>query len=170
MLNEHFFMFQNAWTNLELVLQLWLTLNLESACDPGVLGTFDPGVSPCIYLSPNAVSGLVAALAWHPGISLRAWCLAFQSLTMLANTPFAEAGSPKTAPSLAPGIVEEIENSLLGMAKVIVGDPQFVPMLLRFLSGSGLNTGTYSAKGCVSKILPCWNLYFYFSNMFSFNC
>ncbi|PNF18833.1 hypothetical protein B7P43_G01653, partial [Cryptotermes secundus] len=139
---------QNSWTNLELVLQLWLTLNLESSCDPGVLGTFDPGVSPCIYLSPNAVSGLMAALAWHPGISLRAWCLAFQSLTMLANTPFAEAGSPEAAASWAPETVEEIENSLLGMAKIIVGDPQFVPMLLRFLSGSGLNTGTYSAKGC----------------------
>ncbi|KAJ9600171.1 hypothetical protein L9F63_009505, partial [Diploptera punctata] len=117
---------QNSWTNLELVLQLWLTLNVESACDPGVLGTFDPIISPVIFLSPNAVSGLMAALAWHPGISLRAWCLAFQSLTMLANTPFAEAR----------------------MAKIIVGDPQFVPMLLRFLSGSGLNTGTYSAKGC----------------------
>ncbi|KDR13250.1 hypothetical protein L798_12638, partial [Zootermopsis nevadensis] len=139
---------QNSWTNLELVLQLWLTLNLESACDPGVLGTFDPGVSPCIYLSPNAVSGLMAAFAWHPGISLRAWCLAFQSLTMLANTPFAEAGSPEAAASWAPETVEEIENSLRGMAKIIVGDPQFVPMLLRFLSGSGLNTGTYSAKGC----------------------
>ncbi|XP_069689782.1 baculoviral IAP repeat-containing protein 6 isoform X2 [Periplaneta americana] len=139
---------QNSWTNLELVLQLWLTLNLESACDPGVLGTFDPGVSPCIYISPNAVSGVMAALAWHPGISLRAWCLAFQSLTMLANTPFAEAGSPEAAASWAPETVEEIENSLRGMAKIIVGDPQFVPMLLRFLSGSGLNTGTYSAKGC----------------------
>ncbi|PSN56888.1 hypothetical protein C0J52_00682 [Blattella germanica] len=139
---------QNSWTNLELVLQLWLTLNLESACDPSVLGTFDPGVTPCIYLSPNAVSGLMAALAWHPGISLRAWCLAFQSLTMLANTPFAEAGSPEAVAAWAPETVEEIENSLRGMAKIIVGDSQFVPMLLRFLSGSGLNTGTYSAKGC----------------------
>ena len=145
--------FQNSWTNLELVLQLWLTLNLESACDPGVLGTFAPWVSPCIYLSPNAVAGLMAALAWHPGISLRAWCLAFQSLTMLANTPFAEAVSPEAAASWVPDTVEEIENSLRGMANIIIGDPQFVPMLLRFLSGSGLSSGTYSAKGCVSKLI-----------------
>lgn len=150
---KRLFVFQNSWTNLELVLQLWLTLNLESACDPGVLGTFAPWVSPCIYLSPNAVAGLMAALAWHPGISLRAWCLAFQSLTMLANTPFAEAGSPEAAASWVPDTVEEIENSLRGMANIIIGDPQFVPMLLRFLSGSGLSTGTYSAKGCVSKLI-----------------
>jgi len=155
---ESLFVFQNSWTNLELVLQLWLTLNLESACDPGALGTFAPWVSPCIYLSPNAVSGLMAALAWHPGISLRAWCLAFQSLTVLANTPLAEAGSPEAAASWVPDTVEEIENSLRGMANIIVGDPQFVPMLLRFLSGSGLNTGSYPAKGCVSKLISCMNL------------
>lgn len=77
---------------------------------------------------------------------------------MLANTPIAEAGSPESAASWVPDTVEEIENSLRGMANIIVGDPQFVPMLLRFLSGSGLNSGSYPAKGCVSKLISCMNL------------
>jgi len=77
---------------------------------------------------------------------------------VLANTPLAEAGSPEAAASWVPDTVEEIENSLRGMANIIVGDPQFVPMLLRFLSGCGLNTGSYPAKGCVSKLISCMNL------------
>lgn len=111
-------------------------------------GTFDPGTSPSIYLTPAAVSGLISALAWHPGMSLRVWCLAFQSLTMLANIPYAESGSSET--SWSPDNVEDLENSLHGMAKFIVEDPQFLPMLLRFLSGAGLSHTNNSDRGSVS--------------------
>ncbi|XP_068082089.1 baculoviral IAP repeat-containing protein 6 [Anabrus simplex] len=129
----------NSWTNLELILQLWLTLNKIIDSNTEIVAGFYTSMGSCIYLSPAAVSGVIGALTFLPGISLRAWCLGFYCLTSIANLPFADVATPGTTSSWTPETVEDIENSLVGMAKIIIGDMQFLPMLLRFLSGSGVH-------------------------------
>ena len=51
-------------TNLELVLQLWLTLNLDAAGE-GSSSNFDPSLTPVIPLSSTAISGLISAFSWQ---------------------------------------------------------------------------------------------------------
>ncbi|XP_063222017.1 baculoviral IAP repeat-containing protein 6 isoform X2 [Bacillus rossius redtenbacheri] len=140
---------QTIWTNLELVLQMWLTLNIESIGE-GSVTSFDSMSGPMIDLSQPAVSGLIGAFAWNSGISLRAWCLAFQALTMVANTvsPICSDACPDAEGRWSPEDVERMEESERMLARAIVLDRQFLPMLLRFLSGSGVNTGAQLANGC----------------------
>lgn len=78
---------QDSWLNLEQVLQLWLTLNGE-LCDKSSLAGFNPAEMPKIPFGPQAVHGLLSAMSWHCGIKLRAWCLAFQCLTIACNPNF----------------------------------------------------------------------------------
>lgn len=60
--------FQMVSSNLELVLQLWLTINQE----PGTCNTsngesghgFDASLVPTVALSPASVSALMSCLAW----------------------------------------------------------------------------------------------------------
>lgn len=97
---------------------------------------FNPAAMPTIFLGPRAVSGLIDALTWQPNIGIRAWNLAFQCLTLLANSPLSPTASESLI-NLPWAPEDEVDIALRGLATVIVGDPQFVPMLLRFLSGSG---------------------------------
>ncbi|EFN66625.1 Baculoviral IAP repeat-containing protein 6 [Camponotus floridanus] len=118
---------RNNSTNLELVLQLWFALNMDAATEhPG--SQFDPSLTPLIPLSPAAISSLISALSWHTGVSLRAWCFALQCLTIVCNQPLRRYsgldGFVPSSPSIASCIVKERNTG---------------PMLLRLLSGNGLN-------------------------------
>ncbi|KAL6430648.1 hypothetical protein ACFW04_006912 [Cataglyphis niger] len=118
---------RNNSTNLELVLQLWFALNMDAATEhPG--SQFDPSLTPLIPLSPAAISSLISALSWHTGVSLRAWCFALQCLTIVCNQPLRRYsgldGFVPSSPSIASCIVKERNMG---------------PMLLRLLSGNGLN-------------------------------
>lgn len=62
----------SSWLNLEKILKLWLTLNVEAG-DRVLRGSKIP-------FSERAVSGLLNSLAPHPSINLRAWRLGCQSL------------------------------------------------------------------------------------------
>ncbi|XP_066597963.1 baculoviral IAP repeat-containing protein 6 isoform X2 [Prorops nasuta] len=116
---------QNGGTNLELVLQLWLTLNLDAASEQLTSSTqFDPSLTPEIPLSSTAISSLISTLSWHPGVSLRTWCLALRCLTLASNQSF------------------RIHGILMGMTACIIEERNMGPMLLRLLSGSGLNINT----------------------------
>lgn len=119
---------QGSWTSLEQVFQLWLTLNSESNFDPAVHHQFDPSSCPTIGLSPEAVSSLLSALKNQPEMSVRTWCLAFQCLTQVSNTPCNDAVARWGA------------RATNGMTSVISSDTQFIPVLLRFLSGTGLSS------------------------------
>jgi baculoviral IAP repeat-containing protein 6 len=50
-------------TNLELVLQLWLTLNLDITSETNS-SHFDPSFTPVISLSSTAIAGLISAFSW----------------------------------------------------------------------------------------------------------
>ncbi|XP_044597131.1 baculoviral IAP repeat-containing protein 6 isoform X2 [Cotesia glomerata] len=126
--------FQNSGINLELILQLWLTLNLDASKTPSAntSNQFDPSLVPVIPLSSTAISGLISTLLWHPGISLRAWCLALQTLTLASNEPMPSDHSD-------PSINTPLDGLLGGMACCIVKNRNIGPVLLRLLSGNGLN-------------------------------
>lgn len=71
----------SSWLNLEKILKLWLTLNVEAGDQ--VLRR------PKIPFGERAVCGLLKALAPHPSINLRAWCLGFQCLIYACKKIFA---------------------------------------------------------------------------------
>lgn len=82
----YFVYFQDTWVHLEQVLQIWLTLNSELSDKPYNSGLC-PNDIPKIPFGPNAVQGLLLALAWHNDIKLRTWCLGFQCLLLACNSP-----------------------------------------------------------------------------------
>lgn len=112
---------------IENTVRLWLTLNKSS-----VKGSFNPSFVPIINISSQSINSLIAALVYSPSLSLRTWCVALQALTLMCNLQ---------NNVLAP--VDWLENSLNGMASCLINHQEFVPMLLRLLSGSGL---TYADK------------------------
>lgn len=61
-------------------------------------------------------------------MSVRTWCLAFQCLTQVSNTSCSDA------------VARWGPRAAQGMTHIISSDPQFVTVLLRFLSGSGLSS------------------------------
>lgn len=62
------------------------------------------------------------------GISVRDWCLAFQTLTLVANLPSEQVVD-------LPAHLQ-LDDSIQGMAHHIVNDVNFLPMLQAFLSSS----------------------------------
>ncbi len=82
---------------------MWLTLNDDSvslslAADTnGTLMTFDTNRVPSITLTMSAVSGLLAALAVMPSVSLRVWVLAFQTLSLVCNLRCCDTTSSATS-------------------------------------------------------------------------
>lgn len=119
----------DSWLNLEKILQLWLTLNGETLEQvPGNSGTGLNAYSfPKIPFGDRAVHGLLKALATHPNIKLRAWCLGFQCL-ILACKPHFEADYIDANSTTS-------DNHFRKMGNLIVTDENFEKMLLRFFSG-----------------------------------
>ncbi|XP_017761383.1 PREDICTED: baculoviral IAP repeat-containing protein 6 [Eufriesea mexicana] len=147
---------QNIGTNLELILQLWLTLNLDASSErSNPINRFDPSLSPVIPLSSTAISSLISALSWHPGVSLRAWCLALQCLTLASNQPL-QTDSTEAANSRQP-----LDGVLGGMAGCIVKDRNMGPMLLRLLSGSGLNVNAMDKQYIMAGPTVCLALQYF---------
>ncbi|XP_076233643.1 BIR repeat containing ubiquitin-conjugating enzyme [Calliopsis andreniformis] len=136
---------QSAGTNLELVLQLWLTLNLSSDLET----VFNPALTPVIPLNAAAISSLISALSWHPGVSLRTWCLALQCLTLASNQPLqvdvAEATNSR----------QSLDIFFGGMAECIVKERNLGPMLLRLFSGSGLNVNSMDKQYIMAGPTVC---------------
>ncbi|KAK9728572.1 Inhibitor of Apoptosis domain [Popillia japonica] len=122
-------------TNIEHILQLWLTLSLNSD------EKFNPNSIPFIALSPEAVNCLITAITWSPGLSLRAWCSALQTLTLICNIMHGMNGANS----------EWSETfGLYCRTGYIVNHSDFVQMLLRLLSGTGL---VFSDKGLAGPSL-----------------
>lgn len=126
----------DSWLNLEQVLQLWLTLNIElsdtnvtqtgSNSNRGSQSSSSNGRqsdAPKIPFSMTAVQGLLSALNCHAGISLKAWALSFQCLIKAANDSeiSTEMGESDEA---------------IHMSSYIVNNPQFGQMLYRFYSSA----------------------------------
>lgn len=122
--------------NIDNTLQLWLTLNC-----PGGGDKFSPGTMPVIKLSPEAVNCLISAIAWSGSLSLRTWCSALQTLTLVCNIPYC----PTTNTTQWHDSFEAN-----GMVHCMLNHADFVQFFLRLLSGTGL---IFSEKPLVRKQL-----------------
>lgn len=107
-------------TNIEHILQLWLTLN----CPPSD-EKFNPSIVPYIGLNPGAICNLISAIAWCPGLSLRTWCCTLQTLTLVCNQ--ANSGTDWSG-----------HFGMYAMTSHLIDHPDFVQLLLRLLSGTGV--------------------------------
>uniref|UniRef100_A0A1Q3FEM5 Dual E2 ubiquitin-conjugating enzyme/E3 ubiquitin-protein ligase BIRC6 n=1 Tax=Culex tarsalis TaxID=7177 RepID=A0A1Q3FEM5_CULTA len=143
----------DSWLNLEKILQLWLTLNGETL--EQMPGSSAPGLNaysfPKIPFGDRAVHGLLKALATHPNIKLRAWCLGFQCL-ILACKPHFEADYLDANSSTSS------DNHFRRMGNLIVSDDNFEKMLLRFFSGvdqaiSSLDSNRYAGPTVCKLVL-----------------
>ncbi|XP_063047563.1 baculoviral IAP repeat-containing protein 6 isoform X3 [Engraulis encrasicolus] len=128
--NKLFSMLQVHHVQLESLLQLWLTLSLNScpgsADDGGSdIFLFNASRVPTIPLNQASISSFLTVLAWYPNTSLRTWCLVLHSLTLMTNMPSSSA----SASSSGLGGHEST-------AQQMVSELTLVPVLVRFLSGS----------------------------------
>ncbi|XP_029926712.1 baculoviral IAP repeat-containing protein 6 isoform X5 [Myripristis murdjan] len=128
------------WETVELesLLQLWLTLSLNS-CSGGSeesgsdIFLFNASRVPTIPLNQASISSFLTVLAWYPNTSLRTWCLVLHSLTLMTNMPACASGSGM--------------NSQESTAQQMVSDPTLVHVLVRFLSGSSTHgTSQHSSQ------------------------
>ena len=151
----------DSWLNLEQVLQLWLTLNSEMSDKPNSGVCYNTSDPPKIPFGPNAVQGLISALSWNQGITLRAWCLGFQCLTLACNPYFNY--------ELFAGVTEETnETNPRRMGVFIVNNPHFEKMLHKFYSSADMQSS--SDNRCVSTAFSfeCLKQYFPKFGLFSY--
>ncbi|XP_028983369.1 baculoviral IAP repeat-containing protein 6 isoform X2 [Betta splendens] len=128
--NKLFSMLQVHHVQLESLLQLWLTLSLNTC--PGSSeesGTdiflFNASRVPTIPLNQASINSFLTVLAWYPNTSLRTWCLVLHSLTLMTNMSVCGSSNGMT--------------SHASTAQQIVSDSTLVHVLVRFLSGSSTN-------------------------------
>lgn len=122
--------------HLEHTLQLWLTLNCNQGDEK-----FDPASTPFISLDHDSVTSLISAISWSSGLSLRAWCSVLQSLSLVCNIM-------QQGPGPASSQWQEPVGTY-SLTLTVINHPDFVQMLLRLLSGTGL---VFSEKGLVSNL------------------
>uniref|UniRef100_H2L8M7 Baculoviral IAP repeat containing 6 n=1 Tax=Oryzias latipes TaxID=8090 RepID=H2L8M7_ORYLA len=151
--NKLFSMLQVHQVQLESLLQLWLTLSLNT-CSSGSddsgsdIFLFNASRIPTIPLNQGSISSFLSVLAWYPNTSLRTWCLVLHSLTLMSNMP-ASSNSGM--------------NSQESTAQQMVSDPTLVHVLVRFLSGGSTNgtshqsphvgpTATQAMHECLSRL------------------
>ncbi|XP_037398087.1 baculoviral IAP repeat-containing protein 6 isoform X3 [Pygocentrus nattereri] len=125
--NKLFSMLQVHHVQLESLLQLWLTLSLNSSSGGSEesgsdIFLFNASRVPTIPLNQASISSFLSVLAWYPNTSLRTWCLVLHSLTLMTNMPASASNSGM-------GVHEST-------AQQMVSDPTLVHVLVRFLSGS----------------------------------
>uniref|UniRef100_A0A8B9K1H4 Baculoviral IAP repeat containing 6 n=1 Tax=Astyanax mexicanus TaxID=7994 RepID=A0A8B9K1H4_ASTMX len=125
--NKLFSMLQVHHVQLESLLQLWLTLSLNSSTGGSEesgsdIFLFNASRVPTIPLNQASISSFLSVLAWYPNTSLRTWCLVLHSLTLMTNMP-------ASASNIGMGVHEST-------AQQMVSDPTLVHVLVRFLSGS----------------------------------
>ncbi|MFT7805918.1 baculoviral IAP repeat-containing protein 6 isoform X6 [Arapaima gigas] len=125
--NKLFSMLQVHHVQLESLLQLWLTLSLNSSSGGSEesgsdVFLFNASRVPAIPLNQASISSFLTVLAWYPNTSLRTWCLVLHSLTLMTNMQ-------SVSSSNAMGAHEST-------AQQMVSDPTLVHVLVRFLSGS----------------------------------
>lgn len=113
---DHMFTSLIHQVNLDVLLQLWLTLNDDGSREDGNQMSFNPNRMPLIPLSSDSVVSLLNVLSLTPNLSIHTWVLVFQSLTVLMNQQVS--------------IVGESE-----MVQVILTNGCLSSVLLKFLCG-----------------------------------
>ncbi|XP_056423373.1 baculoviral IAP repeat-containing protein 6 isoform X3 [Hyla sarda] len=126
--NKLFSMLQVYHVQLESLLQLWLTLSLNSSSTGGKengsdLFLYHANRVPVISLNQASITSFLTVLAWHPNTLLRTWCLVLHSLTLMTNMQL------NSGPSSTIGAQENT-------AQLLVSDPNLLHVLVKFLSGT----------------------------------
>uniref|UniRef100_A0A7M4F5Y1 Baculoviral IAP repeat containing 6 n=1 Tax=Crocodylus porosus TaxID=8502 RepID=A0A7M4F5Y1_CROPO len=126
--NKLFSMLQVHHVQLESLLQLWLTLSLNSSSsgskDNGAdIFLYNANQIPVISLNQASVTSFLSVLAWYPNTLLRTWCLVLHSLTLMTNMQL------NSGHSSAMGAQEST-------AQLLVSDPNLLHVLVKFLSGT----------------------------------
>lgn len=126
--NKLFSMLQIHHVQLESLLQLWLTLSLNSVCsgskeNGGEIFLYNANRIPVISLSQASITSFLTVLSWYPNTLLRTWCLVLHSLTLMTNMQL-NAGSSSAS------------TSQESTAQLLVVDPNLVHVLVKFLSGT----------------------------------
>lgn len=130
---------EDSWLNLEQVLQLWLTLNGDISDSHKF--TVSSGQSK-IPFGEKAVYGLLKALASHPSLKIRGWCLGFQCLIYsISSKPNAD---PET--ELVQAMYGTPENYMKKIGQQILHNENFEKMLLRFFSGIYKNNSLQTSR------------------------
>uniref|UniRef100_A0A8D0H8S2 Dual E2 ubiquitin-conjugating enzyme/E3 ubiquitin-protein ligase BIRC6 n=2 Tax=Sphenodon punctatus TaxID=8508 RepID=A0A8D0H8S2_SPHPU len=88
--NKLFSMLQVHHVQLESLLQLWLTLSLNSSSSGSKdnstdIFLYNASRTPVISLNQASVTSFLTVLAWYPNTLLRTWCLVLHSLTLMTN-------------------------------------------------------------------------------------
>uniref|UniRef100_A0A2K5YE67 Baculoviral IAP repeat containing 6 n=1 Tax=Mandrillus leucophaeus TaxID=9568 RepID=A0A2K5YE67_MANLE len=126
--NKLFSMLQVHHVQLESLLQLWLTLSLNSSSSGNKengadIFLYNANRIPVISLNQASITSFLTVLAWYPNTLLRTWCLVLHSLTLMTNMQL-NSGS-----SSAIGTQEST-------AHLLVSDPNLIHVLVKFLSGT----------------------------------
>ncbi|XP_053567827.1 baculoviral IAP repeat-containing protein 6 isoform X7 [Bombina bombina] len=126
--NKLFSMLQVHHVQLESLLQLWLTLSLNSSSSGGKengsdLFLYNANRVPVISINQASITSFLTVLAWHPNTLLRTWCLVLHSLTLMTNMQL------NSGPSSTIGAQENT-------AQLLVSDPNLLHVLVKFLSGT----------------------------------
>ncbi|XP_078504877.1 dual E2 ubiquitin-conjugating enzyme/E3 ubiquitin-protein ligase BIRC6 isoform X4 [Lissotriton helveticus] len=126
--NKLFSMLQIHHVQLESLLQLWLTLSLNSICsgskeNGGDIFVYNANRIPVISLSQASITSFLTVLSWYPNTLLRTWCLVLHSLTLMTNMQL-NSGSSSAS------------TSQESTAQLLVVDPNLVHVLVKFLSGT----------------------------------
>ncbi|XP_018118500.1 baculoviral IAP repeat-containing protein 6 isoform X5 [Xenopus laevis] len=126
--NKLFSMLQVHHVQLESLLQLWLTLSLNSNSSGGKengadLFLYNANRVPVIPLNQASITSFLSVLSWHPNTLLRTWCLVLHSLTLMTNMQLNSGSSSTIGPQ---------ENT----AQLLVSDPNLLHVLVKFLSGT----------------------------------
>ncbi|KAE8601567.1 hypothetical protein XENTR_v10013719 [Xenopus tropicalis] len=126
--NKLFSMLQVHHVQLESLLQLWLTLSLNSNSSGGKengadLFLYNANRVPVISLNQASITSFLSVLSWHPNTLLRTWCLVLHSLTLMTNMQLNSGSSSTIGPQ---------ENT----AQILVSDPNLLHVLVKFLSGT----------------------------------
>lgn len=130
---------EDSWLNLEQVLQLWLTLNGDISDSHKF--TVSSGSSK-IPFGEKAVQGLLKALASHPNLKIRGWCLGFQCLI------YSISSKPNVDPEteLVQTMYGTPENYMKKVGLQIIQNENFEKMLLRFFSGIFKNNSLQTSR------------------------
>lgn len=131
---------EDSWLNLEQVLQLWITLNGDSASNETSSKIVFNNLQSKIPFGEKAVHGLLKALASHPELKIRGWCLGFLCLIYSISSKGYVAVDPSDTS------FECSYNKKIG--SIILQNENFQKMLLRFFSGiyknNSIQTSVYA--------------------------
>lgn len=142
--------------SLDSVLQLWLTINHSSTSgshDDHAPRAFNAARVPTVPLGPTAVVHLMEAVMSAPMVSVRSWVFVLHTLCLLTNQRLDAAASGSLDDEGAVGGRDSSATSgtsgmdSMGsgmMASVVLTDPNLVPLILKFLSGSSSNSPSSS--------------------------